>query len=418
MKTRIHKITLTFTLMLAFGSMQAQGPIALPSGILAGDKTVNRFLFCGNSEKTYEPLFRSMNGLVLKGEGIVKILQIGDSHIQAGFIPEQLRKNFASFISSGCGARGLIFPFRIAKTNNPADYFVKFTGKWQTCRNVEINKNCSLGITGIMAKTRDTLAEMTFHFRENSTFRDFNYIRIFHDPLDTSFRVDFPGLEGMYHVVLPIQTGSTDIRFDSIIQDSLRIRIIKKDTTGNYFTFYGIDFENGDPGIVYSASGINGAEVTSYLRCDLLEDQLRKMKPNWIIVSLGTNDAYPLNFNKDKFIGNYIALVKNIREADHGVPILLTVPGDSYRRHRYDNKNLEAAREAIFEVAKLTDCAVWDFYSLMGGPKSIMRWYKAGLVARDKLHFDKQGYIIQADLIFDAFVDAWTSFIDQSNLSE
>jgi lysophospholipase L1-like esterase len=143
-----------------------------------------------------------------------------------------------------------------------------------------------------------------------------------------------------------------------------------------------------------------------------------KMKPDWIIISLGTNDAYPLHFNKDEFIGNYIALLTKIREADPGVPVLLTVPGDSYRRHRYDNLNLLEAREAILEVAKKTDCAVWDFYSFMGGQKSIMQWYKAGLVARDKLHFNKQGYIIQADLLFGAFVDAWSSFIDQSNLSD
>ena len=418
MKIHIHWIPLTLNLMLAMVSAQAQWTNTLSSGIHVKENMNNHFLFYGNAEKNYKTLFRSINGLILKGEGTINIVQIGDSHIQAGFIPEQMRKDFASFIASGCGARGLVFPYRIAKTNNPSDYFVKFTGKWRNCRNVEVNKNCSLGLMGIMVQTRDTLAGMTFHLRENATFREFNFIRIFHEPLDTSFRVDFPGLEGMYHVVFPIQTGCTDIRFDTIITDSLRIRIVKKDTIGRYFTFYGIDFENEDPGIVYSASGINGAEVTSYLRCDLMKDQLRILKPGWVILSLGTNDAYPLHFIREEFIANYISLVNKIREANPGVPVLLTVPGDSYRRHRYDNPNLVEAREAILEVAKQTDCAVWDFYSLMGGPKSILQWYKAGLVARDKLHFNKQGYLIQADLLFEAFMDAYSSFIDQSNLSE
>jgi lysophospholipase L1-like esterase len=400
------------------GSVHAQWTTTLPSGILVGDNLNNRFQFYGNAGKTYTTLFRSMNNLVTKGEGTIQIVHIGDSHIQAGFIPEQMRKDFASFVSSGCGARGLVFPYRVAKTNNPSDYFVKFTGNWENCRNVEVNKSCSLGLTGIMVRTCDTLAGLTIHFRENATFREFDFIRIFHDPLDTIFRMDFPGLEGRYHVILPIQASYTEVRFDTVISDSLRIRIIKNDTTGKYFTFYGIDFENGDAGIVYSASGVNGAEVNSYLRCDLMKEQLAKMKPDWVILSLGTNDAYPLNFNKEEFIGNYIHLVKMIREADPGVAVLLTVPGDSYRKRRYDNLNLLGAREAILEVAKQTDCAVWDFYTLMGGPKSIMHWYKAGLVARDKLHFNRQGYLIQADLLFGAFVDAWSSFIDQSNLSE
>jgi lysophospholipase L1-like esterase len=418
MKRSSHRITLVLSLLTATITLQAQRPASLHSRPRTNENTENSFIYYGNAEKNYASFFQSLNNLILKGEGIVNIVQIGDSHIQAGFLPEEMRKEFATFISSGCGARGLIFPYRIAKTNNPADYSVKFTGKWEHCRNVELTKSCSLGLTGIIVSTRDTLAGMTFYFKENATFREFNYIRVFHDPIDTSFRIDFPGLAGRYSTVRYIRSGYTDIRFDSILRDSLRIRIVRKDTTWHYFTLYGIDFENEDAGIVYSASGVNGAEVTSYLRCDQLKDQLSSLKPAWVIVSLGTNDAYPLHFNKDEFIGNYVELVKKIREAEPGVPILLTVPGDSYRKHRTDNLNMEKAREAILETAKQTDCAVWDFYSLMGGPKSIMNWYKDGLVAKDKLHFDKQGYIIQADLLFGAFMNAYSSFIDQTDPSE
>lgn len=418
MKKIINRIVLSLYFLMPVISLQAQWNPTMPQGILKDEVLNNRFIFCGNAAKNYESLFHSMNELVMKGEGTVNIVQIGDSHIQAGFIPDQLRKDFSAYITHGCGARGIVFPYRIAKTNNPADYSVKFTGKWESCRNVEIRKSCSLGLMGIMVRTHDTLAGMTFHFREGYEFRDFNFIRIYHDQLDTSFRVTFPGLEGRYHVVRPVQPGYSDIRFDSIIADSLRIKIVKKDTLGRYFTFYGIDFLNGDPGIVLTASGVNGAEVTSYLRCDLLKEQLGKIDPSWVVLSLGTNDAYPPHFDKEEFILNYTSLVRRIREAKPGVPVLLTVPGDSYRRHRYDNLNLVAAREAIFEVARQTDCAVWDFYSLMGGQKSILKWYKAGLVARDKLHYSKQGYIIQADLIFGAFMDAWSAYIDQTNLSE
>ena len=418
MRRSCLKTAFLMLLVLDLASVKAQWTTTMPSGIRVGENMNNRILFFGNSKEDYETLFQSMNGLIMRGRGTINIVHIGDSHLQAGFIPEQMRKDFSSFISTGCGARGLIFPYRIAKTNNPADYGVKFSGKWENCRNVELNKTCSLGLMGIMARTRDTLAEMTFHFRENAAFREFNLIRIFHDPVDTSFRIDLPGLAGRYNIVLPVMPGYTDFRLDTIIADSLKIRIVHKDTTANYFTFYGIDFENGDAGIVYSASGVNGAEVTSYLRCDRMKEQLGLMNPDWVIVSLGTNDAYPLHFDKEEFIRNYVALVKRIREAKPDVAILLTVPADGYRRHRYDNMNLVDAREAIIEVAKKTDCAVWDFYTLMGGPKSIMHWYKAGLVARDKLHFNRQGYIIQADLLFGAFVDAWSAFIDQSNLAE
>jgi lysophospholipase L1-like esterase len=415
MRKIFSRTVLLFYHLLVVIVAHAQMTTTLPSGVRMDDNPNNRFIFCGNSELTYASLFNSLNRLVLKGEGTINIIQVGDSHIQAGFLPEEMRKDFSIFITPGCGARGLIFPYRIAKTNNPVDYSVRFTGKWDHCRNVEVNKNCSLGLMGIMVQTHDTASGMTFIFKENITFRDFNFVRILCDPSDTGYRIEFPGLKGRYHINTSKSDGFITARFDSIIHDSLRIRVIKKDTTGKYFTFYGIDFENGDPGFVYSASGVNGAEVSSFLRCDKFKDQLAPMKPDWVILSLGTNDAYPVHFNENGFIENYISLIKKIREVNPSVPILLTVPGDSYRRHRYDNVNMKEAREAILEIAKHTDCAVWDFYSLMGGPKSILNWYKAGLVAKDKLHFDKQGYLIQADLLFNAFVDAYSSFIDHSN---
>lgn len=415
MRKAFSRTVLLFYHLMIVISAHAQMTTTLPSGVRMDDNPDNRFIFCGNSEQTYSSLFKSLNRLVLRGEGTINIIQIGDSHIQAGFLPEEMRKDLTTFIVPGCGARGLIFPYRIAKTNNPADYSVKFIGKWEHCRNVEVNKSCSLGLMGIMVQTRDTVTGITFIFNENSTFRDFNFVRILCDPLDTGYRIEFPGLSGKCIIKTSESDGFISARFDSIIHDSLRIRIIKKDTIGKYFTFYGIDFENGDPGFVYSASGINGAEVSSYLRCGRLKDQLVPMKPDWVILSLGTNDAYPVHFNINEFIEKYISLIKKIREVNSQVPILLTVPGDSYRRHRYDNVNMKDARTAILEVAKRTDCAVWDFYSLMGGPKSILNWYKAGLVAKDKLHFDKQGYLIQADLLFNAFVDAYSSFIDHSN---
>ena len=371
----------------------------------------NTIQFFGNSSGHFDHLFRSFNDLILHGEGMINIVHIGDSHIQAGFFPGQIRKRLVSEIASGCGARGLIFPYRMARTNNPIDYFVKFTGNWESCRNVEYNKSCQLGLTGIMVKTKDTLSELTFHFRDTSS-GDFNTIRIYHNTCENSFSFEFPGLEGKYIKQNSSSPGYTQFFFKEFQTDSLKIRIIRKDTLVKYFDLYGVDFGNDDAGIIYSSSGVNGAEVISFLRCDLLPGQLATMKPGLVIISLGTNDAYPVKFDNATFKENYKELIRNIRKADPDLPVLLTVPGDSYRKRRYINKNLPILREAILDVARETDCAVWDFYSVMGGSRTIQKWYKAGLVAKDKLHFNKAGYIIQGDLLSDALLDAYSTFIE------
>jgi lysophospholipase L1-like esterase len=373
----------------------------------------NVIQFFGKSSNQFNRLFSSFNDLIIHGEGTINIVHLGDSHIQADFFTGQVRKRLVSEIASGCGARGVIFPFRIAKSNNPVDYLVKYSGKWESCRNVEYNKNCQLGLTGIMVKTKDSISDITFHFREASS-SDFDMIRIYHNTNENSFHFEFPGLEGKYAIRNMMSQGFTEIQFNEFHKDSLKVRITRKDTFHEYFHLYGVEFINEDAGIVYNSAGVNGAEVISFLRCDLLQAQLTAINPGLVIISLGTNDAYPVKFDKAVFGENYKKLIRNIRAINPNIPVLLTIPGDSYRKRRYVNKNLPILRETIFDVARETDCAVWDFYSLMGGPRSIQKWYKAGLAAKDKLHFDKTGYIIQGDLFSDALLDSYSTFIDHS----
>jgi hypothetical protein len=387
-------------------------PTSLKSQDVANtDENVIRFM--GNSRTLFEDLFRSFDTIILEGKGTVNILHLGDSHIQAGYLTGRIRERIVSSIASGCGARGLIFPYRMARTNNPTDYSVKFSGRWESCRNVETNRSCDLGMIGIMVTTTDSITGMTIRFKEPSS--DFNHIRIYHDTGLQQYIVSFPGFDEKCKINTNAVQGFTDVYFPLFLKDSVTLRISRCDTLPVPFRLYGLDFMNGDAGIIFSSAGVNGAEVVSFLRCDLLAGQLSAEKPSLVIVSLGTNDAYPVRFDKDLFKQNYIDLIKVIRKSDPKLPVLLTIPGDGYRKRRYVNKNLPVARDAIFEVAQETDCAVWDFFAVMGGAKSIIKWYKAGLAAKDKLHFSKAGYFLQGDLFSDAFLDAYISHIDQGD---
>ena len=40
----------------------------------------------------------------------------------------------------------------------------------------------------------------------------------------------------------------------------------------------------------------------------------------------------------------------------------------------------------------------------MGGDKSILQWLKPKLASFDKLHYTKEGYILQANLLMDAML--------------
>ena len=177
---------------------------------------------------------------------------------------------------------------------------------------------------------------------------------------------------------------------------------------------YGIELDNDDPGVICSAVGINGAEVSSFLKCNLLEAQLKILNPEWIIISLGTNDAYSKNFDKNSFENHYNQLIERIKHALPNSFVLLTTPADSYRKKRYPNPDMMVAKQVIMDIANRNNCAVWDLHEVMGGYMSMKKWQAAGLAAGDKVHFSKAGYELQGDLLFNAFLKAYDRFIDKT----
>ena len=60
----------------------------------------------------------------------------------------------------------------------------------------------------------------------------------------------------------------------------------------------GIQLTNQQPGISYTAIGVNGAALFTYLECGNFEEQLRQSEPDFFAFSVGTNDA---NVPFDKF---------------------------------------------------------------------------------------------------------------------
>lgn len=197
--------------------------------------------------------------------------------------------------------------------------------------------------------------------------------------------------------------------------DSLEIKFAKTDTLQNHFTLYGISLEIDGPGITYHGLGVNGSSIPSYLRCQLFEEHLQALNPDWILMTLGTNDAYTRKFNPNLYYNNFDSLITKVRSVLPNVPILLTVPNDSYLYRRYPNKNTAKVGEEIKKLAKKYNLGTWDFYNVMGGLNSVSLWYKAGLTARDRIHFSRHGYFLQADLLYNAFMKSYDAYQENKN---
>ncbi|MCX7743152.1 MAG: GDSL-type esterase/lipase family protein [Flavobacteriales bacterium] len=353
--------------------------------------------------------YKKLDQLIFQGKGKINIVHMGGSHVQADIISGRVRERLSNFYPSNKGSRGLVFPFKVAGTNNPYNYVVNYTGKWESCKNTQREKFCELGLTGVSITTRDTTSSIFISLKTDYyQSYDFNHIRIFHKA-DTSMFSVVPVLKDTtanYRMNTQIDKGITDIYFDRYYHH-LTLEFKKTDSLQWGYTLYGIQLENEDPGITYHAIGVNGASTSSYLRCQLLPAHLREIKPDLVIMGIGINDAAGKEFEPWIFENNYRKLIDSIRAASPGAAILLITNNDSYKKYRrryYVNKNGPVVRESMLKLAKEKNLAVWDFFTVMGGLESMETWMKHGLGKSDRVHFTTSGYKLMGDLLFEALL--------------
>ncbi len=356
----------------------------------------------------FEAFYAKLDTLVLSGKGKINIVHFGGSHIQADIYTHMMRKHLQDLHPGLNGGRGLIFPYHIARTNNPSNYKISYSGSWDYCKNTEKKKICNLGVTGIMVYTSDSQASLFVDPNADTTIHyDFNTVKVFHNK-------DYDSLYIRLHDTIIYgkwndRYGYSEFELNNYYQS---FQLPVSPDSGSVFELYGISLETDDDGIVYHSIGVNGSKLTSYTRCNLLTKQLTALNPDLIIISIGTNDAYMRNFNADLYKINYLEFLNMLVDAAPHAAILLTVPNDSYLYKRYINKNTEKVKNVIFDLAKNNHYGVWDFYSIMGGLNSAQSWYAMRLMKYDRIHFNKDGYLLKGDLFFNAFIKSWESRFD------
>ncbi len=355
-----------------------------------------------NSSSNYDSLFEKFNRLQVSGKEQIKILHIGDSHIQAEIFTNQIRKLFAENFFHLIGPPSIGFPYGLLKSNQPITVKVECTGQWIAFTS---NQKNNKSVTGLSAFTTDSCAHKIFisinkKVLPNTTF---NRVKIITNN-DTIRKLNNPLIEQKiyynFNDTVIVQKLLLKQYVDSIILN------LKLDSNSNKFHLYGIILENEDPGIVYHTIGINGAKATTFIN-SYLADFINFEKYNWLIISLGTNDAYVTKLDSIEVKESFKKLINQIKQKNPQIAILLTTPMEHFYKRKYLNTNVLYIRKIIFEIAKLENCAVWDLYTIAGGEGSINQWNINNLTKADKLHLNTQGYNLLGNLFFEAFMNTY-----------
>jgi lysophospholipase L1-like esterase len=366
----------------------------------------NQFQFFGAQSPNWMHLNEELSSMIQTGQGKLNFYHIGGSHLQADIYTHDFRTFLQSNWPGLSGERGLVFPYNLAHTNNPTNYDFSSPNTWKGYRSVtQRTEDFDYGLSGAAITCPDSLIVVNFKHLRTLVKPPFDRLRIYHNTGEFPYDLNFGDQELLVTAVAHYDAlGYTEIRFSDHL-DSLDLLFVKNCQTPFSLELFGFEFLNDLPGITYTAIGINGASLPTYLANTNFTHDLQLRKPDLFIFSVGTNDAHCSYeaFDPMVYKRNLEKMIQQVLQSNPNCAILLTVPNDDYYMRKYPNRNTERQREVIYQLAAQYQMAVWDFYGIMGELGSSKTWKIEGLMQADYVHFTGTGYHLKGTLLIEAF---------------
>lgn len=395
----------------------------------------------------------------------LRIVHIGDSHIQADLFSGKMRTLLQERF--GNGGLGFTFPYNLAKTNG--NYFIKYSAStsFDCSRNVFADSTKPVGLSGISMETKAKDFAIELQVRDNQY--KFNTIKvvspqnqklidlatasneikiesatpkvIYHkiksgealSIIADKYKVSINAIKkanGLYSnniragKVLKIPTNETEPKIVSrkefmpltLNQNANsysyyspteldKIYILPAENSNN-FTLNGIVLEKNTSGIVYSNIGVNGAKASDYNKFPLFFEQLKTLEADLVVISLGTNESFD-KLETQTYFERLNQMISTIKSKNPLVEILITTPPPSLWKRKYPNTLVEEYTQKIIENALTEKYAVWNMFDALGGLKNVNKNYAKGLLSKDKVHYSKAGYEKQGTLFFEALLNTY-----------
>lgn len=400
---------------------------------------------------------------ILDNKNITKILFLGDSHIQAGFLSNFLKNKFQE--QFGNAGRGLVFPYQIANSSGPDDFTSVSNQAWKTFRTVyEQDVFSEMGASGfVMGNNENSLIEIKFNnpndaFNEVVVFCDdqmkgdklISYCAKNGESLSkyttkskkiVSYRVQkgetYPELAAKFNVVttrlkqlngdkilnpkegMMIKAEKVDVNYNAEFENYLtknneitiennRVEINYPKPTQNFLLasnakngniFYGFQFLNG------SKNGVlfNTVGVNGATYGDFMKYPLQLKQLETLksdLVMISLGTNESLSkISKSEFKDSAVKLINKLRNNNPDISILLISPTDN----KLSSKKIVEVVSWIKEIASEEKTAFINQYENMGGTDYFSKALSRKEANADGVHFLKTGYESQAEKIWQAF---------------
>ncbi len=377
---------------------------------------VKKFLIDIKPSSTLSKVFSKLDAVKNKeSNNSFNVIHFGDSHIQGDFFSGEIRRLLQS--EFGYSGQGLIFPYSLCKSYGPRGVKAASKGTWIGTNILKNTEKKNTGVTGYTLFTSNQNAELSFEITEKFTGKISKRICIW-TSADTN-SLDYQLNDGFQ--LIDEKKINSNLKYrvyesDSTIE-SFNMRLMKSNESNQQFYFHGFEFlSDNQNGINYHHCGVVGAQFTHLINnAELTLSQLTALKPDLVIFSFGTNEAYDQKVDTNFYYKSITDFIKNIQKSAPDLSIILTTAPDTRSQGRTP-PNQRTVNRQLGRIAKDLDLSMYDLNEAMGGWGSLFRWYENKLTLDDKLHFNANGYSLQGKMLTHSLLKEFNKINPKSNI--
>ena len=369
-------------------------PLLLTVGILAAACSTAQTTPLYDYGPADHPARQKLSALNRGEPTTFRILQIGDSHTAGAFFSDELRQRLQK--RWGNGGIGWVFPNRVAGQRTT---LVRYQGTWPTLSSRKDRADFPFG--GVLARSQQGSLTVQAAVSSSEPQQITLTVRPLNNPHNT---LTVRGGDGSSTPVFALH-GNEWQHFSLSAPLPLQLQTAPQ----QQWELGPVNIENGRPGIILSAFGINGAQLShwSQWRQNWQED-LAQTRADLVILAYGTNEAFNANLNVAATEQNWQDTVGRIRSTLPEAAILIVGAPESLTGKQgacgSRPPRLDGVQSMQERVARQNNTLYWSWQEAMGGKCSMKSWGKQQLATADGVHFSAAGYRRAAGHLADALL--------------
>ncbi|HTB51353.1 MAG TPA: GDSL-type esterase/lipase family protein [Ferruginibacter sp.] len=365
-----------------------------------------------SNDKGLDSFYKKLVALKKTHKGVVRIVHIGDSHIQADIFSGTMRNKLQRFF--GSAGRGLVFPYQLARSNAPVDISSSSNITWHYNRLAHPEIPITSGIAGFCIKT-DTAAGVAITISVKpgpNGSQSFDHLQFFLDSTASSpAKWELKIADKKFPLTIKKDKSDSAFSREIFLQKEEDSFSITSSDTVNTKQFFGVSLENSNAGILYHTIGVNGATYNEYNIAPLFWQQLGALDADLYIISLGTNEAQKPSVDETAFQQQVLLFIQKIKAISPNAAIIITTAADSYKTQR-SNVELEQVNCLLSLISDQNNIPLWDMYNITGGHQSADCWRDNKCMNKDLIHYLPDGYQLQGELFFNAVAKGYNNYIN------